>query len=430
MSEADVSSVPFREAVRFWVTLGFVNVGGPGGQIALMHHQLVHRRRWIDEERFLHALSFCTLLPGPEAQQLAIYVGWLLHGTAGGILAGVWFVLPSAFMIWGLAWLYAAQGDVAWVSGLFAGLAAGVLGLVAAAVLRVGARALKGRVAGAIAIAAFAAIAIAGVPFPAVVAASAIAGIAAKLGRPPEDAASGLRPTVARTLRVLATGLAVWWLPLVAVIAWRGVGDTLSKEALFFSGAAVVTFGGAYAVLAYVNQAAVVRFGWLGPADVAAGLGLAESTPGPLIMVLEFVGFLAAYRFPGDLSPALAGALGAAVTVWATFAPCFLWIFLGAPSVERLRGNRRVTGALAGVTAAVVGVIASLAFTFGVQVLFEEVSSRHPLWADVPVPALASIDALAAALAVIAFVAIRRKERYAAVVALACGLAGLIRAVT
>jgi chromate transporter len=423
-------SVPFRDAARFWLALGFVNVGGPSGQIAMMHEQLVERRRWIDEERFLHALSFCTLLPGPEAQQLAIYVGWLLHGTPGGLVAGVGFVLPSAFLVGALAWAYAAHGDVAWVSGVFAGLGAGVLGLVGSALLRVGARALSGRIAGALAAASFLAVFLVGVPFPLVVACAAIAGLLALPVSPADDVLPDVAPPAGgRPLRVLALGLAAWWLPLLAVIAWRGPGDTLTTEALFFSGAAVVTFGGAYAVLAFVNQAAVVRFGWLSPADVAAGLGLAESTPGPLIMVLEFVGFLAAYRFPGDLPATLAGVIGAGVAVWATFAPCFLWIFLGAPYVERLRGNRRVSAALAGVTAAVVGVIASLALTFGVNVLFDEVRTMEPVAAPVPVPIVGSLDPFALAVAAVAFLAIHRFRVNAAVVAAACGAVGLVRAV-
>ena len=285
------------------------------------------------------------VLPGPEAQQLAIYIGWLLHRTLGGLIAGIGFVAPSALLMLVLSWAYAAHGDVSWVSGLFAGLTAGVLGLVVAALLRLGSRALGTPAAFAIAAASFVAIFLVGVPFPVVVVAAGVGGAVAdrvrpgviraptEIGRGPAGSAveeqlgaPHTRPSRRRTLQVLVVGLAAWWVPLLAVIAWRGPGDTLTTEALFFSGAAMVTFGGAYAVLAFVNQAAVVRYGWLSPGDVVAGLGLAESTPGPLIMVVQFVGFLAAYRFPGDLPPLVAGVLGSAVTVWATFAPCFLWI--------------------------------------------------------------------------------------------------------
>jgi chromate transporter len=441
------ASVPFRDAARFWIRLGFVNFGGPSGQIALMHQELVDRRRWIDEERFLHALGFCMVLPGPEAQQLAIYIGWLLHRTAGGLIAGIGFIAPSAVLMLVLSWVYAVHGDVSWVSGLFAGLAAGVLGMVVAALLRVGRRAIGTSAASAIAVASFVAILVVGVPFPAVVVVAGIGGAVIDrfrpgMIRPPAEVGQGssasavqsqlgaphTRPSGRRAVRVLLVGLAVWWLPLLAVIAWRGPGDTLTTEALFFSGAAMVTFGGAYAVLAFVNQAAVVRYGWLGPGDVVAGLGLAESTPGPLIMVVQFVGFLAAYRFPGDLPPLVAGVLGSAVTVWATFAPCFLWIFLGAPYVERLRGDRRLGAALGAITAAVVGVIASLALTFGVHVLFDRVESLSPIGAAVPVPDAGTVDPFAVAIAATAFVAIYRLGANPAPVALASGLAGLIRA--
>jgi chromate transporter len=427
--------------------LGFINFGGPSGQIALMHEELVDRRRWIGEGRFLHALSFCMLLPGPEAQQLAIYVGWLLHKTRGGIVAGVFFVLPSFFLMLLLSWTYAAHGEVDWVAGIFAGLSAGVLGMVVAALLRIAGRSMRNGFAAAVAGCSFVAIFLVGVPFPLVVLTAAALGYVASRVRPAlvtipaelgaddagaaiDDAAASAphtRPSVRRAVKVLAIGLAVWWLPLLAVIAWRGPDDVLSQEAVFFSFASLVTFGGAYAVLAYVNQAAVYRFGWLTPADVAAGLGLAESTPGPLIMVTQFVGFLAAYRFHGDLSPGVAGVLGSIVTVWATFAPCFLWIFLGAPFVERIRGHRRLGAALGAVTAAVVGVIASLALTFGVTVLFDDVTYREPFRVPVPVPHLGTIDPWAVLVAAAAFLALRRSAVNPAIVAVACGAAGLVR---
>lgn len=428
--------------------LGFINFGGPSGQIALMHQELVDRRRWIGEGRFLHALSFCMLLPGPEAQQLAIYVGWLLHKTRGGIAAGVFFVLPSFFLMLGLSWTYAAHGDVEWIAGVFAGLSAGVLGMVVAALLRIGGRSLRNASALGMAGASFLAIFVVGVPFPVVVLGAAGFGYALSRVRPGlvavpselgeedsgaaiDDAAASAphtQPSTRRAIKVLVIGLAVWWIPLLAVIAWRGTGDVLSQQAVFFSTASIVTFGGAYAVLAYVNQAAVYRFGWLSPNDVVAGLGLAESTPGPLIMVTQFVGFLAAYRFHGDLSPGVAGVLGSIVTVWATFVPCFLWIFLGAPFVERIRGHRRLGAALGAVTAVVVGVIASLALTFGVNVLFDEVTYREPFWIPVPLPRPGTLDPWALVIAAAAFVALRRFKVNPALAAVGCGLAGLVHA--
>ena len=378
------------------------------------------RRRWIGEGRFLHALSFCMLLPGPEAQQLAIYVGWLLHKTRGGIVAGVAFVLPSFFLMLVLSWTYAAHGEVDWIEGLFAGLSAGVLGMVVAALLRIGGRSLRNAFAVAMAAASLLSIFVIGVPFPIVVLGAAIDDVAAS--------ASHTQPSTRRAIKVLIVGLAVWWIPLLAVIAWRGRGDILSQQAVFFSTASLVTFGGAYAVLAYVNQAAVYRFGWLTPTDVVAGLGLAESTPGPLIMVTQFVGFLAAYRFHGDLTPVVAGVLGSIVTVWATFAPCFLWIFLGAPFVERIRGHRRLGAALGAVTAAVVGVIASLALTFGVNVLFDGVFYREPFLIPIPLPRLGTVDPWAAVIATAAFVALRRFGLNPALVAVGCGVVGLVHA--
>jgi chromate transporter len=421
----------FSDAFSFWLKLGFINFGGPTGQIAIMHEELVDRRRWIDEDRFLHALSFCVLLPGPEAQQLAIYTGWLLNGTPGGIAAGVLFVLPAAVLMAGLAWLYAAGGNLPTISSLFDGLAAAVVGIVAAALLSIGGRAVRGRVALAIAAAAFLAIFIVGVPFPLVIFGAAGLGSALgteRLGVPitDESALETVPPAggTGRSLRVLAIGLAVWWIPLFAVVAATGGGSIYSEQALFYSQVAVISFGGAYAVLVYVGHEVVRRFGLTG-ADVVAGLALAETTPGPLILVLEFYGFLAAYRNPGDLAPVTAGLLGAAVTLWATFAPCFLWVFLGAPWVERLRSNRALRAALAAVTAAVVGVIASLAVTVAAGVLFDGVRTAEPLWTPIPVPVLSSIDPFSLVVAAAAFVAIRRFRVNVAWVALGGGFAGL-----
>jgi chromate transporter len=420
----------FRDAFRFWLKLGFINFGGPTGQISIMHEELVDRRRWLAEDRFLHALSFCVLLPGPEAQQLAIYTGWLLNGAPGGIAAGVLFVLPAAFLMAGLAWLYAAGGTLPTVSAVFEGLAGAVVGIVAAALLSIGGRAIRGGVAWAIAAVAFLAIFFVGVPFPLVILGAGLAGLALgteRLGVAPfDDGPPDAIPAGAgrRTLRVLAVGLAVWWIPLLLVTAVTGAGSIYAEQALFFSQVAVISFGGAYAVLAYVAHEVVRRFGLSG-ADVVAGLALAETTPGPLILVVEFYGFLAAYRNPGSLPPAAAGLLGAAVTLWATFAPCFLWVFLGAPWVERLRTNRGLRAALAAVTAAVVGVIASLALTVATGVLFDQVRTAKPFWATVPVPVVSSIDPFSVGVAIAAFIAIRSFRVNVAWVALAGAAAGL-----
>jgi chromate transporter len=422
----------FGDAFRFWLKLGFVNFGGPTGQIAVMHEELVSRRGWLGEDRFLHALSFCLLLPGPEAQQLAIYTGWLLNGTAGGIAAGVLFVLPAAVLMAGLAWLYAAGAELRIVSAVFDGLAAAVVGIVAAAMLSIGGRAVRGTAAAVVAGLAFLAIFVVGVPFPIVVLAAAGVGLALgpeRLGVTLADEGSNRSASRAtrprRTLLVLGAGLAAWWIPVLAVVALTGAGSIYSEEGLFFSQVAVISFGGAYAVLAYVAHEVVRRFG-LSPDDVVAGLALAETTPGPLILVVEFYGFLAAYRNPGTLTPATAGALGAAVTVWATFAPCFLWVFLGAPWVERLRANRALRGALAAVTAAVVGVIGSLALTVAANVLFEDVQAARPFFATIPRPVWSSIDARSVVVAAAAFVAIRRFRVNVAWVALGGGFAGLV----
>ncbi len=418
--------VPLGEALRYWARLGFINFGGPAGQIAIMHEELVDRKRWISNNRFLHALNYCMLLPGPEATQLAIYIGWLLNGNLGGIAAGVLFVLPAFCLILGLSWTYAVHGDIGWVAAIFYGLQSAVIALVAVAVIRVGSKALRNPVLVAIAAAAFGSIFLVHVPFPLIVVSAGILGavgwrlaprfFAPSPGEDQEDRSvigdafdeRTKSPSGWRSLRVLVLGLVIWWVPLLAVVVLRGADDTLSREAVFFSQTAMVTFGGAYAVLAYINQAAVQQFGWLEPGQMVTGLGLAESTPGPLIMVTEFVGFLGAYRFPGGLDPVVAGILGATVTIWATFVPCFLWIFLGAPYLERLRGNRVLNAALSSVTAAVVGVILNLAVTFAIVALFDNVRQGQILGMTFPLPDLSSIDAFAFALALIGFVALWR----------------------
>jgi chromate transporter len=437
--------VPLGDALKYWARLGFINFGGPAGQIAIMHDELVDKKRWISNHRFLHTLNYCMLLPGPEAQQLAIYTGWLLNGTIGGIAAGVFFILPAFFLILGLSWTYAVHGDIGWIAAVFYGLEAAVIALVAAAVIRVGSKALRNPVLVSIAAAAFVAIFFIKVRFPLIVIGAAMIGLAGSriapevfrtdghgggadddsvLGDAVDDGAP--KASWARTLRVVGIGLVVWWGPLLVVLALRGTDDTLSREALFFSQAAMVTFGGAYAVLAYINQAAVQHFGWLEPGQMVTGLGLAESTPGPLIMVTEFVGFLGAYRFPGGLDPVVAGVLGATVTVWATFAPCFLWIFLGAPFIEQLRGNRALNGALSAVTAAIVGVILNLAVTFGIVALFGEVRQGEFLSVTFPVPAAGSLDVFALVLAVAGFVALWKYRLNVLWVVGASAIAGLV----
>ncbi|HVF53624.1 MAG TPA: chromate efflux transporter [Actinomycetota bacterium] len=418
-----VTSVSFGDACRYWARLGFINFGGPAGQIAIMHDELVDRRGWISNSRFLHALNYCMLLPGPEAQQLAIYIGWLLNGTLGGLVAGILFVLPAFFLILGLSWTYAVHGDIGWVAAIFFGLRSVVIGIVAAAVIRVGAKALANVALQTLAVASFIAIFFVKVPFPFIILAAGLIGaagarIAPRLfpaphhGDEDDDAvevdAGPKRGHLWRSVRTLGVGLLIWWGPLAIVFIARGGSDTLTKEAIFFSQMAMVTFGGAYAVLAYVNQAAVHHYGWLEPGQMVTGLGLAESTPGPLIMVTQFVGFMGAYRFPGGLDPVLAGILGATVTVWATFAPCFLWIFLGAPYIERLRGNKTLGSALAAITAAVVGVIANLAVTFAIAALFSGVRGGALGQITFPVPVLPSIDPWAAVLAAGAFIALWR----------------------
>jgi chromate transporter len=434
----------FREAARFWVWLGFVNFGGPAGQISLMHQELVDRRGWIDEGRFLHALSFCMLLPGPEATQLATYIGWLLHRIRGGLVAGIAFVLPSFFLLLALSWVFVTHGDLRWVGGAFAGLAAAVVAIVAHAMVRLARTALANGLMVAVAVSSFVAIFVLDIPFPMVVATAAVVGVLGGSMRPSlfevgvgrelegratasVAARSGApAPTLRRSLIVLLIGLAVWLLPLVAVALWRGEAGTLADMGWFFSKAALVTFGGAYAVLAYVNQAAVGEFGWLRPGQMTVGLGLAESTPGPLIMVLEFVGFVGAYLHPGGLPRIVAGVLGATVAVWATFAPCFLWIFLGAPYIERIRGNVRLASALQTVTAAVVGVIANLAITFGVVTLFREVRPVRFLGGEFPVPVWREIDPFAAVVAAAAFAALWRLGWRVVPVIAASALAGLV----
>jgi chromate transporter len=372
---AATQPVPFRVALRYWARLGCINFGGPAGQIALMHRDLVEQRRWIGEERFLHALNFCMLLPGPEAMQLAIYIGWLLHGVAGGVAAGVLFVLPSVFILFGLSWIYAEHGSLPVVAAALWGLKPVVVAIVLEAVPRIGKRALHGVPHLLIAAAAFLAVRLLGAPFPLVVLAAAglglLVGDRRKGTSQAPDEVRSPEPTrpPPRPVRVLAWGIGLWAVPLGLLAATLGLGGLHAKIYLFFTWAAFVTFGGAYAVLAYVAQAAVDKFGWLSAHQAIDGLALAETTPGPLIMVLQFVGFMAGWNHPDGLPPAASATVAALLTTWATFLPGFLFILLGAPHVERLRHNRRWAAALGGITAAVVGVILNLAVVFGTAVL-------------------------------------------------------------
>lgn len=394
------AAVPsFPEALLVWLKLGLIGFGGPAGQIALMHRIVVGEKRWIDEPRFLHALNYCMLLPGPEAQQLAVYLGWLLHRTRGGLCAGILFVLPGTLVMLMLSILYVRYATLPLVEGLFWGLKAAVLAVVAEAVLRLSRRSLHGPVLPAIASAAFAAIFFFGVPFPLIILAAAATGFFAAQWRPvlfanrsghgPAVSAPGTTaPGLLRWLGTLAIGLGLWFAPIPAAVLLTG-SATFTDIGTFFSKMAVVTFGGAYAVLSYVAQQAVDHYGWLSPGEMLTGLGLAETTPGPLILVVQFVAFLGAYRHPGVLDPMTAGILGGLLATWVTFAPCFLWIFLGAPFIERLRHRRRLNAALAAISAAVVGGIVNLALWFALHVLFASVGERHfgPLRLYVPAPA-------------------------------------------
>ena len=368
-------AVSFRTAFLYWLRLGFLNFGGPAGQIAMMHRDLVERRRWISEGRFLHALNFCMLLPGPEAQQLATYIGWLLHGTRGGLAAGALFVIPSVAVLLILSYVYAAHGNLPAVAGILAGLKPVIVAIVFDALLRIARRAIRRPAEAIIAVAAFVAIFAVGVPFPAIVLLAGLVGLVAlrpgaEQALPPEAAVSPPVSRRARTLRIAGAGLLLWGLPLLLLVAFRGSRSLHVHLYRFFTQAALVTFGGAYAVLAYVMQAAVESYGWITRTQAVDGLALAESTPGPLIMVLQFVGFMAGWRNPEGMTPLTSAFLGAAVTTYTTFLPSFLFIFLFAPYVEALRDDRRLSAALAGITAAVVGVIANLGLVFGGTVLF------------------------------------------------------------
>ncbi len=436
------------EATRVWARIAALSFGGPAGQIAVMHRVLVEEKRWLGDGRFLHALNFCMLLPGPEAQQLATYIGWLMHGVRGALVAGLLFILPGVVAIMGLSWVYAAYGQVGVVSALFFGLKAAVLAIVLQAVVRVGRRALRNTAMRAIAAASFLAIFALQVPFPAIIAAAALIGWAgAKAGIAAFQSAGGhaavgashvhdaetllgeevtLPPSARRdALRAGMAALVLWLLPVAAILL-LAPGSVFADIAAYFSKLAVLTFGGAYAVLAWVAQEAVGTYGWLEPGEMLDGLGMAETTPGPLIMVLQFVGFMGALREAGWAQPYLAGTLGGLLTTWVTFAPCFAWIFLGAPFMEGLRRNVVLSAALSAVTAAVVGVILNLALWFAIHVVWRETAwvDFGPLTMELPVAG--SIDWVAAGLSALAIIAVLRlKLGMATVLAGAAGL-GLV----
>ena len=424
MSETTAPPAPtFREALRYWLKLGFISFGGPAGQIAMMHRELVERRRWISEGHFLHALNFCMLLPGPEAQQLATYLGWRMHGARGGLVAGTLFVLPSVFILYALSWLYVESTRLPWLASwlpaVFYGLLPAVIAIVAAALIRIGGKALRSPALWGLAAASFVAIFFFQVSFVVIILAAALAGWLGNRLAPSlfpagkghgsggkDDAPCAVLPphppaSWRRTAVVLLVGLTLWWLPVLAAAWGLGWGSTTAQQGLFFSQAALVTFGGAYAVLPYVAQQAVERFAWLSYPQMTAGLGLAETTPGPLIMVLQFVGFVGGWQFPpAGFSPLAGATLGALMTTWVTFLPCFLFIFLGAPHVENLRSQPRLGAALTAITAAVVGVILNLGVFF----------AWHALWPGgwQNGSALGGLDGFVAVTAVLAFAAMQR----------------------
>jgi chromate transporter len=441
--------VSLREALEVWLRVASLSFGGPAGQIAVMHRILVEQKHWVSEARFLHALNYCMLLPGPEAQQLATYIGWLMHRTLGGIIAGGLFVVPGIIAIMALSYVYAAYGNVPVIVALFFGLKAAVLAIVLEAVVRIGKRSLKNNVMVGLAAATFVGIFFFAIPFPIIIFGAALIGflgswsgarafqikgghggggehdgsvVDSLLG---EELPEHARPSVPRALRAASVWLVLWLVPVIALIVSLGTSNVFSEIAVFLSKMAMVTFGGAYAVLAYVAQEAVEHYGWLKPGEMLDGLGMAETTPGPLIMVLQFVGFMAAFRDPGTLPPMLAGTLGGLLATWVTFTPCFLWIFLGAPFIEVLRDNKALNGALSAITAAVVGVVLNLAIWFALHTIFREVwpVRWYGFAFDMPVPA--SVAPWALALSIAAIVAIFRFKVGMITTLLVCSAIGI-----
>jgi len=442
--------VSFREAFWVWVRVAAYSFGGPAGQIAVMQRILVDEKRWFSQNRFLHAMNYTMLLPGPEAQQLATYGGWMLHGWRGGLLAGGLFVLPGFLAILALSILYAGFQDVTVVEALFFGLKPAVMAIVVEAVIRIGGRALKTAAMVVIAAGAFMAIFVFGVPFPIII---GVAALTAFLGRMVgkdqfvvieapggargggsrsvfhDDAAASRRPPLLRTVRTAFLWLGIWWVPVAALFVALGPDHIFVQEGIFFSKVAVVTFGGAYAVLAYIAQQAVELYGWLAPGEMLDGLGMAETTPGPLIQVVQFVGFMGAYRNAGALDPFAAGLVGSVITTWVTFAPCFLWIFVGAPYIEYLRGREALTAALSGVTAAVVGVVLNLALWFGIHTFFRETRTIEGIF-DLTVPVWPTFDGGALAIGAAAFILLFVGKRGIFVTLATCALLGILYAFT
>lgn len=427
----------FGEATRVWARIGLLSFGGPAGQIAMMHKELVDERRWVSESRFLHALNFCMLLPGPEAQQLATYLGWLMHGWRGGVVAGTLFILPGFFIMLGLSAAYALWGQTDWLASLFFGLKAAVLAIVIEAVIRIGRRALGTLALRAIAVLAFLALFLLKAPFPLVILIAGIAGyVLHRLGaRAPgiahggaaqaddDGLGTGHRATRAKAAGAVVVWGALWALPFILIFL-AGSPGAYRDIAVFFSRMAVVTFGGAYAVLAYVAQQAVDHYHWLRPGEMLDGLALAETTPGPLVLVLTFTGFMAAWRSPGPLSPLMGGMLGGTLTTWVTFVPCFLWIFLGAPWIERLRENRALSSALSAISAAVTGVILNLAVWFAIHVLFGQVGEVSAGPFRLAWPEWSSLDPAALLLAIVSAALLLRLKAGVFTTLAVCGAAG------
>jgi chromate transporter len=413
IAPAGVEASPtFGEAFRLWFKIGCINFGGPAGQIAMMHRMLVDEKKWIDEPRFLHALNFCMLLPGPEAQKLATYIGWALHGVRGGLVAGILFVLPGALFMLALSMLYALGRGVSWIDGALFGIKAAVLVIVVEALIRIGRRGLKTRTLLALAGAAFVCIFFLNAPFPVIVAIAALIGYLVARAAPEQMGLKGEEVVTApadpyrwsKFFTAAIVGIVLWWAPVGLAALVFGPTHVLVTIGTFFSKLAVVSFGGAYALLAYMAQQAVETHHWMTAPEMVDGLGLAETTPGPLILVTQFVGFLAAFREASPFSPVVAGILGAAMTTWVTFTPSMLWIFAGAPFVEQLRRNRNLSGALAAITAAVVGVILNLTVWFALHVLFGRVEETRVGWLRYFAFDPLSLDLRASALAVIAAV--------------------------
>jgi chromate transporter len=445
------SPISLRRATRVWAYVGVNSFGGPAGQIAVMHRELVDGRRWLSEQRFLHALNYCVLLPGPEAQQLATYIGWLMHGVPGGVVAGVLFVFPGFLAMLGLSIAYVLWGTVTWVAGALFGIQAAVVAIVVQAVLRIGRRTLRSTALRVVAGAAFLALFLFAVPFPAVIAVAALVGWLAgrrwpgsfSVGRADDTVDPAERPATllpddehlgpgatGRALRAAAVCAVLWLVPVLVLVAVLGSANVFTQEAVLFSKSAVITFGGAYAVLGYIAQQAVAHYQWVTPSQMVVGLGLAETTPGPLIMVVEFVGFLAAYGQPGPLPPLLAGTLGAALTVWVTFLPCFLFIFLGAPYVERLRGNQSLGHALSAVSAAVAGVVLDLAVFFALHTAFGTVDDRTYGPLRVPVPDWSTVRPASLLISGLALVAVFPLRWGTLRVLLGAAVLGVLLAVT